>query len=222
MLESYLLRRAILNLPTKNYNRIFLGLTRTMRRDGTSPENLQKALLGLSGESTEWPTDEAFHHAWRTQHAYRTLQNPKIVHVLRRLNDTYLNNKSEQINIECPLTVEHLMPQQWIEHWPLPDGSKGMTFDELIMAEKDDPRALATNSREAVLQTFGNLTILTQALNSSVSNSAWNDKKPALLTASLLPINQQLHKAQEWNEDAIAQRSEELFARALQVWPKPA
>jgi len=34
ILESYLVRRAVCNFSTKNYNRIFLGLTRTLRRDG--------------------------------------------------------------------------------------------------------------------------------------------------------------------------------------------
>jgi uncharacterized protein with ParB-like and HNH nuclease domain len=219
--ESYLLRRAVCSLTTKNYNRIFLTLTRTLRRDGTSPENIRKSLSELSGESSEWPTDEAFRTAWQTHHAYRTLQNPKIVHILRRLDDTYLGSRSEQISIKCPLTVEHLLPQNWVEHWPLPDGSKGLTQQELWYAQADDPRADATRRRNAVLQTLGNLTILTQALNSSVSNSAWKEKKPALLSASLLPINQQLHSADVWDEVGIEQRSKALFDRAVKIWPGP-
>lgn len=126
-LESYLLRRAVCNLPTKNYNRIFLTLTRTLRREGTSPERICKALAEQTGESAEWPTDQAFNNAWKTAHAYRTLQNAKIVHILRRLNDTYLGPKTEHISITCPLTVEHILPQSWTDHWPLPDGSKGLT-----------------------------------------------------------------------------------------------
>ena len=34
ILESYLLRRAVCNLGTKNYNRIFLSLTRNLRKEG--------------------------------------------------------------------------------------------------------------------------------------------------------------------------------------------
>jgi len=220
-LESYLLRRAVCGLPTKNYNRVFLALTRTLRRDGATPENLRKSLAELTGESSEWPTDEVFRTAWNTKHAYKTLQNPKIVHILRRLNDTYLDDKIERITIHGPLSVEHILPQNWIDNWPLPDGSKGLKDLGLWLARPDDPRAKATQSRNALLQTFGNLTILTQALNSSVSNSAWKDKKPALLSASLLPINQQLHGAEVWDQAAIERRSGDLFERAIRIWPRP-
>jgi hypothetical protein len=219
-LESYLVRRAVCGLTTKNYNRMFLTLTRSLRRDGTSLENIQKHLSELSGESTEWPTDVAFRSAWETQHAYQTLQQAKIIHILRRLSDTYLNAKSEQIDINCPLTVEHILPQSWIDNWPLPDGSKGLTTFELWDKPPEDPQSDATRRRNAALQTLSNLTILTQALNSSVSNSAWKEKKPALLTASLLPINQQLHAFESWDETAIEVRPKAFFERALKIWPR--
>jgi len=220
ILESYLLRRAVCGLTTKNYNRVFLVLTRSLHRDGTSPENIRKYLYGLKGDSTEWPSDQAFQKAWQSKHAYQTLQNPKIVHILRRLNDTYINVKSENITINSPLTVEHILPQSWIDHWPLPDGSKGLTWAERIKAESGGPMAIAADRRNALLQTLGNLTILTQALNSLVSNSGWTIKKPALLKASLLPINQQLHEADTWDESAIEERSKELFERAIKIWPR--
>ena len=220
ILESYLLRRAVCGLTTKNYNRVFLTLTRSLHRDGTSPENIRSYLYGLKGDSTEWPSDQAFQKAWQSKHAYQTLQNPKIVHILRRLNDTYINVKSEEITINSPLTVEHILPQTWTTHWPLPDGSKGLTWAERTKAEPGDLRAIATDRRNALLQTLGNLTILTQALNSSVSNSTWSVKKPALLSASLLPINQRLHGVDTWDESAIEERSKELFERAIKIWPK--
>jgi hypothetical protein len=221
MLESYLLRRTVCGLTTKNYNRVFLTLTRVLHRDGASPDNIRKYLSDLAGESTEWPTDNTFQSAWQNRHAYQTLQNPKIVHILRRLNDTYLSTKSEQISINSPLTVEHILPQNWLEHWPLPDGSKGLTQQELWDSQPGDPRADATRRRNTMLQTLGNLTILSQALNSSVSNSAWKDKKPALLGASLLPIDLQLHVVESWDETAIEERSKVLFERAVKLWPGP-
>lgn len=220
-LESYLLRRAVCGLTTKNYNRVFLTLTRLLRTEGTSSDNIHKYLSELTGESSEWPRDDAFRNAWQHRHAYQTLQNPKIVYILQCLNDTYLSNKNERIIIDSPLTVEHILPQNWLEHWPLPDGSKGLTSIELWDSAPDDPRAEATRRRNTVLQTFGNLTVLTQPLNSAASNSNWRDKKPAILNASLLPINQQLHTFETWDEAAIEQRSKELFNRAIDLWPSP-
>ncbi len=65
------------------------------------------------------------------------------------------------------------------------------------------------------------LTILTQPLNSAVSNSSWENKKSGLLNASLLPINQSLSAFEIWDEAMIETRSEELFERAMTIWPGP-
>ena len=221
VIESYLLRRAVCGLTTKNYNRVFLQLTRNLRRDGVTPQNLIEQLLAQSGESTEWPSDEEFSEAWRTQHAYQVLNNPKIVHILKRLSNTYLTGKMEAIMVGGELTVEHVLPQKWQAKWSLPDGSAGLATDALRTAADEDARVEATRRRNAALQTFGNLTILTQALNSTVSNSNWTIKRSALLQHSLLPINQQFHDAAVWDEAAIAARSDDLLTRALKAWPRP-
>lgn len=220
-LESYIVRRAICGYTIKGYNRIFLSMIQSLRSEGASPENIQKFLMRLRGESAEWPSNDTFQSAWQTNYAYLTLNNSKLVYILRRLSDTYFVSGSEEISIETPLTVEHLLPRDWIENWPLPDGSKGMNYAELLDAKIDDPRAIATKYRNSILQTIGNLTILTQPLNSSFRNKAWNVKKPALLSVSLLSINQQLHQYNSWDESNIETRSKELFNRALNIWPKP-
>jgi hypothetical protein len=38
----------------------------------------------------------------------------------------------------------------------------------------------------------------------------------------LLPINQQLHDVEEWDEAAISKRGQDLFEKALKIWPSPA
>jgi len=221
-LESYILRRAVCGLTTKNYNRVFLSLTRNLRRDGLTHANLVKQLSVQTGESAEWPTDASFSEAWRSNNVYQTLNNSKVVHILKRLNATFQGNKNELVSIDSALTVEHILPQNWIEHWPLQDGNKGLTEVELLLNELEpqNANATATRNRNSVLQTFGNLTILTQALNSAASNSAWPEKKAELLRHSLLPINQQLHSIDAWDEGTIADRANALLNRALELWPR--
>ncbi len=219
ILESYVLRRAISGLTTKNYNRVFLNVTKALRRDGMTPSSLRKQLSEQLGESVEWPSDTAFADAWSTQQAYQIMDNSKLAYILMRLNETYTVNKMEGITIDSPLTIEHLLPQQWQEQWPLQDGSKGLTFEELWNADASDARAVATRNRDALLQTFGNLTLVTQALNSAASNSCWNIKKHELVN-SLLPLNQPLNAIQVWDEVAINRRSKEMFERALKLWPR--
>ena len=219
-LESYILRRAICGWTTKNYNRVSLALTRAFCRDGATVLKLIDQLTGLSGESAAWPSDAAFSDAWRTRHAYQALNNPKIVFILKRINETYVDSKMESVSVDGPLTVEHILPQYWTANWPLPDGSKGLAQHELYLASPQDPRTVATRERERALQTFGNLTVLSRALNSAQSNSAWVAKKPELMRHSLLPINQMLYDVEVWDEQAIAGRGEQLLERALRLWPR--
>ncbi|TRL25158.1 DUF262 domain-containing protein [Methylosinus sporium] len=219
IIESYLLRRAVCALNTKNYNRVFLSLTKNLRKDGVTTENLRRLLLGQSGESSEWPTDSQFKSAWLGKPAY-DLGNAKLVHIFTRLNETYFSAKSEPIVFEKQPTIEHILPQQWIEHWPLPEGRKGLVDGDLLIAADDDPRARSTAERNRAVQNIGNLTILTLSMNAAQSNCAWNEKRPELMKHSLLPINQALNEADEWNEDKIAARAEDLFARALTLWPR--
>ena len=221
VLESFLLRRAVCDMTTKNYNRVFLKLIQFLRSNGISSQNISKHLSELSGESVEWPKNDRFRDAWQNHHAYKTLQSRRIIHILLRLNNIYLTNKNEQIIVKNPLTVEHLLPKNWIENWLLPDGTKGLMPQEISNYQRNDPRVIATLQRNEILETLGNLTLLTQPLNSSISNNSWKDKKIQLLNASLLPINQQLHSIEFWDEQAIKNRSNLLFEQAIKIWPGP-
>jgi hypothetical protein len=171
--------------------------------------------------SSAWPTDAEFSAAWLDQDAYGQLNRARLSHILARLSETYQSSKTERFAIQSELTIEHLLPQDWIANWPLGDGSRGMTWDELAIAAPDEPRASATRLRERAIHTMGNLTILTQALNSAVSNAEWKVKRPALMQASLLPINLQLQDYSSWDETAITRRGQALLERALRVWPGP-
>ncbi len=223
VLESYLLRRAVVGGSTKAYNRVFLTLVKNLRKQAPEmvPEALEDALGTLTGDTAAWPTDERFSKDWMNGDAYHRLNRAKITHILARLSTTYQTNKTEEMAIDSALSVEHIMPQNWLANWPMPDGSQGMEWRELEDAGPGDPRAIANHNRERAIHTIGNLTILTQALNSSVSNGPWADKKPALLQASLLPINLQLGAFNRWDEQSISQRGQSLLERALQIWPGP-
>ena len=222
VIESYLIRRAVLGLTTQNYNRLFLQTTRALQQTGFTARALAEQLLLTSG-GTGWPSDEAFQEAWMTQHIYQVMNNPRLVHVLKRLSDAFLDSKSEQVMVGGQLTVEHLLPQSWIDHWPLKDGSRGLTYEESISVGVEDPRAAQTRERNQILHTIGNLTILPPGTNSWVSNAPWDEKRPKILSKSLLPINAgSLFDAEKWDEDAIRQRGVLLFEKALGIWPRPA
>ncbi len=217
ILESYLLRRAVCGLTTKNYNRIFLMLARNLRRDGTSADNLKRQLLDMTGDSNEWPGDAQFREKWRTVNAYQSLGTAKIVHILKRISDTLTDSKMEDISIDVPLSVEHIMPQSWQAHWPLSSGQRGLSGEQLESEDEFDLRD-ATAARAAAVHRIGNLTIVTQPANSTLLNAGWSERKPMYLLHSLLPINHALQKWDVWDESTIAARGDELFERALKIW----
>jgi len=221
VIESYLIRRAVCGYTTKGYNRIFLAMLRNFRDKGITASNAYSFISGLEGESVEFPRGQKFLDEWQNKNVYETLNHNKLVYILKRINDALYNTKMENILIESQLTVEHILPQTWVEKWLLPDGSRGMTQNELWDALEQDVIAIATRQRNSKLHSFGNLTILTQPLNSSLSNASWDIKKPELLKASLLPINQMLHSFEVWDENAIENRSKILFDIAVKIWPEP-
>ena len=74
---------------------------------------------------------------------------------------------------------------------------------------------------DRLLNTFGNLTILSMPLNSSVSNGPFSAKREALKEHSLLVVNREITKEEEWSEDQICERGGKLFEVAKDLWPYP-
>lgn len=127
--------------------------------------------------------------------------------VLEGIEDELRGNKSEEKVIRGKLTIEHVMPQGWQGAWDLPS-----TIEDV---EK------AAANREVVIHTIGNLTLLTQSLNSGISNGPWGDKRKGIAEFGVLRLSAPLKVAEEWDEAAIAQRSQELAESACRVWPRP-
>ena len=78
----------------------------------------------------------------------------------------------------------------------------------------------AITTRDKLLQTLGNLTLITVPGNSAASNSAFHEKK-AWLKQSLLALNLAVLERSTWDEAAIKDRAEVLADLAVKVWPAP-
>jgi len=191
-----------------------------MRKEGFSAAILQNLLLAQTGDSGVWPDNATFRESWLHKPLYGPLSSPKLIHLYARLNQTFMSSKSEAVTFSEQPTVEHIMPQSWQDNWPLPNGSKGMDFMELLGASESDPRAVASRKRDIYVQTLGNMTILSHGLNAAQSNLGWKQKRPEMIKHSLLPINQTLLQNNSWDEEKILKRGEELFERAQQIWEK--
>ncbi len=72
-----------------------------------------------------------------------------------------------------------------------------------------------------VTHRLGNLTLLTQPLNSSVSNGPYYAKRQEIASQSLLALNSYFQHQDTWDEVAILRRGEVLAELAVRVWPGP-
>jgi uncharacterized protein with ParB-like and HNH nuclease domain len=210
-LESFLVRRAVCELTAKNYNRFFADMIRGLReQDSFSAAAIREWLLSQTAESSIWPDDKAFKSSWMTLKFYSKLKKTKTRMLLEAINEAIRTTKTEKVKIEHGLTIEHLLPQEWKKHWPL-------DVDEMDARLWDK----AIEQRELILHRIGNLTLLTKALNPSISHGPWLKKREQILKHSALNLNRGFQDHDEWNEKKIEERSKELFSHAVKIWPYP-
>ena len=212
VLESFLMRRLITNYTPKNYNRLFVDLIKAVEKaGGVSAATVADHLSKGTGESTKFPTDAELLTAIFEQELYGRLAQKKVRAVLEALDAYSMSSKSEAVAMPAKLTIEHVMPQTWLTHWPLPDEAKVDPMTE----------QKAMVRRSVMLNTLGNLTLITGKFNSSLQNAAWANKRPELLKYSKMNLTRYFHgkEADDWNEAAIRARTEHLFAQLLRIWP---
>lgn len=212
VLESFLMRRMICGLTSKNYNRLFVDLIRSVERSGTlSEESVSAFLVRGAGDSVRFPSDKEFMSAVSELPLYGRLAQFKVRYILEVLDAFSFNRKSEVQDLPPGLEIEHVLPRAWTTHWPLPA--------EIL---KDPVEAHTVSSHRGVLlNTIGNLTLISGSLNPALSNSPWTTKRPELLKFSKLNLTQYFHgvEADTWDEAAIRTRTNHLAGQLVSIWP---
>lgn len=215
-LESYLVRRMVCGFTSKNYNRIFLSMLRSLRKaPRIDRAAVQAQLMSSESDTARWPSDSEFRTAWLSRPAYSVLTAQRIVMVLEALEWQGYGSKQEHgpFPSTTPYSIEHLLPQNPSPaNWPL-----GLV-DETDSVERE----AALHRREQLKHTFGNLTLVTQSLNSLLGNDSFDEKRKELIL-SVLRLNRYFehHSIHDWNEARIIERGQRLFSTAVIVWPHP-
>ncbi len=229
LLLTFIVRRAICGLTTKNYNKFFLSVLRHLGANGYSYDSLATFLTGQNSESARFPKDREFENSWNSVPMYGSRLTPQRIRaVLEAIEIAKRNKFRETEQLTANLSVEHVLPSDWKDHWPLPDGEQA-TKSEISLAEilaridtqQNDARMNQIVRRQSMLNRFGNLTLLTKPLNSSVKNGPYIKKRKAYDDHSLLVLNREIIKKEHWNEDQIELRGRELFEVARDLWPYP-
>ncbi|HEV3074020.1 MAG TPA: DUF262 domain-containing protein, partial [Thermoanaerobaculia bacterium] len=206
-LESFLVRRMVTGLSTRSYGRLFLQLLSEVRQSANPAERtIRDSLLAQTSETARWPDDAEFGRAWLERPIGSILRRDRIEMTLKALERRGRSDRSEPLDLARKLTVEHVLPEDWERTWPIPP------------EQRDDKAHLR---RYTLVQTMGNLTLVTGKLNSSMGNNPWDRKQRALAEYSALWLNAYLLNSSDWNEEAITARGAELLSLACQVWPRP-
>jgi len=227
-IESYVVRRAVCRLTPKNYNHIFLSLLMKLKGSMPTRKAIQYELLSLSGDSAVWPNDQIFRRRLIYDPLYDSI-GPKRVRLILTVLELASRTPCQEalpLPIENKLTIEHIKPRGFKpEEWPYPDRDI-VELQKLESSQKDieSKRKELELRRWTLLHSLGNLTLLTQPLNSIVSNGPFSTKRPEISGQSLLKLNsyfQKFSNDSKWDEDIILERGKELAMLALKIWEYP-
>jgi hypothetical protein len=162
----------------------------------------------LIAQISRWPTDDEFKTYLTTRSLYGHVAAKRLVMAFAAVEHSLYSAKVDLPHVPKTLSLEHVLPQDWEPHWPLPAGTDA---------------AAAARRRQDRLHRLGNLTLTAAPLNAALSNAAWPTKRAALNKASKLLLNVELTETYEtaFDEDSIDERSELLANRLCRLWPGP-
>ena len=230
-LVSFLVRRAVCGLTSKNYNNVFITTLRQLHGAGINPSVLRSLLTAGMGEASRWPADAEFRSACLSAPLYSgRLETPKIRAILTEL-EAFLRSTVKTEEPELPdlsnLDVDHLMPRSWMTYWQLSDGTSVTGAEsaavELLARSSAvlSERQKQINDRQAAISTLGNLSLLNLSVNREAQHFAFAKKRDLLIAHTTLRLNVPLISLDVWDETSIGKRGELLADAALKIWPGP-
>ena len=215
VIESWLVRRMLVRATSKSYAQVIAELIGYVRKNGRNAAGdvMERYLRSQPGSNWYWPDDDEVRGELRSFAAYRRLSRSRARMVLEAIEDFDRGWRGEATGLggervtRGTYTIEHILPRRWEAHWPLPNGS-------------------TAEQRDSLVDTFGNLTLLTGKLNTRVSNGPWDGpegKRSALAEHDILMLNRQLLKqyCDGWDDKEIRARGELLIDAILSIWTVP-
>ena len=214
-IESFVIRRMAVKYQTRAYGNAFAEVLRAAQNADTHPGRAIVRALSQGPHGYSWPTDEELASQFKIGRYYgpggihRSRLRLLLGAVDERLHrDDY--SKAEpvsQIQYE-KLHVEHVLPKSWQEHWAIVESD---TFRKKYLDQE----------RADHVHRIGNLTLVSEKLNSAMNNAPWVEKKTELKKHSHLRLNARLIDEAEWDEQSIRDRGEWLAGVVAEIWPGP-
>ena len=222
--ESWCVRRTLLRATMKDVNRFVIALIKhldTLDADQVG-EGTAAFLIDQTADSRAWPTDDQLIQDLPGSRLYGNVRQNRLCMVLGAVEQKRRSARSEDVSLPANLQIEHVMPQKWRTHW-----ADGIVDD-----------ASASGRRDHLVQSIGNLTLVTGYLNVSLSNRPWLDsdaaaaapggpqagegKRSLIDKYSILVLNKEIvqEHPEKWAEEDIAKRGQEIAKDIVAIWPR--
>ncbi len=207
IVESYLFRGIICDLPMGHQSKVFPFLHREIiRYDGTDDnyvEKLKYALLSRK-ERARFPDNNEFVTKFSQRNIY-SMQSKNKIYILERF-ENFGTLETKDIYEHCDngtYSIEHIMPQHLTPLWQRELG------DDYERIHKE------------YLDRIANLTLT--AYNSKYSNDSFTNKKTMQngFIESGIRLNQWLAQKNKWTESELEERNNYLMGLALKIWAAP-
>ena len=183
LLESFVIRRAVCNIPTNQLRRMFPPVFDAT--GGPGPTFLDGLRRQLGGQRC--PDDNAFASALGSEPLYATSEkNTRLRLILERLERSFDHKEPADLS---KASIEHVLPQTPTQEWL---GELG-----------DDAKA----KWGQVIHTLGNLTL--SAYNAELSNQPFAVKRKALVESHFV-INEYFKSIDRWTDKKIRERGASL------------
>lgn len=222
--ESWAVRRTLLRRTMKDVNKLVVALLQ--QYDESTLERIGDATVDFLSEqesdAREWPTDDQVCEELPEIKVYGNIKQHRLRTVLSALEIHARTARHEEVTLPPRLEIEHIMPRGWRTYW-----GEGVASDPELSAQRD-----------RLINTVGNLTLVTQKLNAALSNRPWSDehaqvvaptgkdagrgKRSLLADFSVLVLNKEIvdEHPEVWTEADIAERSARLAQSVTEVWPR--
>ena len=212
LIESFVFRRFICDVPTNGMNNTFMALYKQIDKNNYI-KSLEEYLCRLEF-SQKFPKDEEFISKFKEKNIYESIAQKKKMYLFNRLEQG-LGNEVVDFS-KTDLTIEHIFPQNPDENWKKDkDGSP-----EDALSEEE------YNLMENNLHKIANLTL--SANNGALGNKTFKEKKYMNVNNgkqgfihSNLWLNEYLKQIEEWKPKNIEERFDKIKERFLQVWKYP-
>ena len=195
LIESYVFRRSICEIPTNSMNKTFAEFSRYLVKNDYL--NSIYAHFYSLPSYRRFPSNEEFRLAFETKDLYNIYSR---AYWLRKMENF---GKKELVAVEN-YTIEHILPQN----------------PNLSAEWKNDLGDNWEEIQAKYLHTLGNLTLT--GYNSEYSDKPFKEKKSMKggFLQSPLTLNEKVREAEVWNELAILERAAFLSKRAIEIWPR--